>query len=106
MVVRHAMRERQVHDERDGTRIVIELEGSPGTYGSRARAAHLTFLAPDQAIPFPVIDHRSGRMQLYYPVSEVGAVLEVLHQGRERVCYLWQDHAGVRSLTWLMACEP
>lgn len=106
MVVRHAMRERQVHDEKNGTRIVIDLEGSPGTQGSRARAARLCFVPPGQLIPSPNFDHRTGRMELYYPVSEVGAVLEVLHQGRERVCYLWQDRAGVRSLTWLMACEP
>jgi hypothetical protein len=81
----------------------LQLLGVPASKDSRVREVRVTFVPQGQAVPAPACDLAQGTMDLFYPEAERREVEQVLKQGREHLCYFWEDAHRARKRAWLMA---
>lgn len=106
LLVRSAeLRERNDGADAPEVRIVAELNGVPGSARSRLRSAALFFITDEGAVPRPSFDARKGRAELWYPMTEMATVLDVLHAKGEQTCYLWRSANGEHAIAWLIALD-
>ncbi len=81
----------------------LQLIGVPGSKDSKVREVRVNFVGGNGEVPAPTYDSANGTLDLYYPEAERKEVDQVLKQGREHLCYFWEDGARARKRAWLMA---
>lgn len=60
-------------------------------FGERARGARITFVADGQPLPTPSFDDATGRILMYYPLSQYEAVAGVLRGSKYILCIYWES---------------
>ena len=60
-------------------------------FGERARGARITFVADGQPLPAPSFDDVSGRILMYYPLSQYEAAAGVLRGSKYIMCIYWES---------------
>lgn len=81
----------------------LQLIGVPASKDSKVRQVRVTFVPQGTDVPAPSCDLAQGTMDLFYPEAERREVEQVLKEGREHLCYFWEDGHRARKRAWLMA---
>lgn len=78
------------------------FKGVPFSLQSKATGMRLSFVEEPQP-PMPTFDTMSGIIDLFYPITALAEVQDLLRSGKERFCYYWKSSDGLRCRAWLMA---
>ena len=80
----------------------LSFKGVPFSRQSKATAMRVSFVEEPQP-PMPTFDIATGTIELFYPITELAEVHDLLRSGKERFCYYWKSSDGLRCRAWLMA---
>lgn len=85
-----------------GTGTELSFAGRPVSRQSRAQRVRVAFLAEGQKVPPPMFDPSTGRIDLFYSMSEYAEVRTLLTSRNDRLCYFWRSADGSNKLAWLL----
>lgn len=98
----HVLRQLNVKEPLNGAVRMLSFKGAPFSRQSKATAMRISFVEGPQP-PMPAFDSASGTIDLFYPMTSLAEVQELLRSGKERFCYYWKSGDGLRCRAWLMA---
>ncbi len=80
----------------------LVFKGVPFSHQSKATGVRVSFVEEPQPA-MPTFDPTTGTIDMFYPITALAEVEDLLSTGRERFCYYWKSSDGLRCRAWLMA---